>query len=194
SRTAQDLSKRARNKNGLPARFVKKKRGYALERTAREEIKRLIDARPSKQIVSTEIMRLLSGLRSELRKNYLEEVYGCFQSNFLRAAIVLSWCVAFDSFREWLYRNHLGPLNSTMAKWKKPIKILNLEDFEYLTERTVIDTAKEAGIVGKETNKILVSLLDRRNSYAHPTGRTISISAAETYIEEVINEVVKKFP
>ena len=67
-----------------------------------------------------------------------------------------------------------------------------MEDFEDLNERTVVDSAHKGGIIGKELNKSLVQLLDERNSYAHASGKQITDSIAEAYIERAVHHAIAK--
>ena len=68
--------------------------------------------------------------------------------------------------------------------------ITKLDDFEEMKERTLIDTAKAAGILTKELTKSLIQLLDDRNSYAHASGKPITDSIAEAYIERAVHHAI----
>jgi hypothetical protein len=192
-RTAQDLSERTRKTRGSDPRFVKKNRGYALDRRVVEDIRVLTDTRPARKVLARELEKLLESVPSGPRRDYLVEALGCFQSNYMRAAVILAWCVSYDVLRDWLFTRHLDELSKRTQSWKKPLTISRMEDFAELTERTVVDLGRDIRAFTKEEHKVIVGLLDRRNSYAHPTGRTISPAAVESFIEESINEIVKKF-
>jgi hypothetical protein len=192
-RTAQDFSERARKSGVRQARFVKKNRGYGLERKVIEEIRALSNIRPASRALAKELGEILETVPSGPRRDYLAEALGCFQSTYMRAAVVLTWCVSFDVLRDWLFTKHLTEINQKTQNWKKPLSVSRLEDLSEVTERTIIDLGRDIRAFTKEEHKIIVGLLDRRNSHAHPTGRTISPAAVETFIEESINEIVKKF-
>jgi len=192
-RTAQDLSERARKNDSRLVLFIKKTRGYALERKRIEEIRAVVDARPARRALTRELEKILEAVPMGPRRDYLVEALGCFQSNFLRAAVVLTWCVSYDVLRDWLFGKHLAEINKKTQTWKKPLVIARLEDFAEVTERTIVDLGRDIRAFTKEEHKIITGLLDRRNSYAHPTGRTISPAAVEAFIEDSINEIVKKF-
>ena len=72
------------------------------------------------------------------------------------------------------------------------MSISSIEDMESVPERELIDTAKAAGALGKELHKSLVQLLDDRNSFAHPSGKPITASIAEAYIERAVLQVIAK--
>jgi hypothetical protein len=192
-RTAQDLSERSRRNPSGQSPFIKLHRGYGLERKAAEKIRATIKERPSRQALAGELKNLLDTLQSGPRREYLVEALGCFQANHLRAAVVLTWCVSYDVLRDWLFSRHAAEINKKTQTWRKPLSISRIEDFGDLTDRTVIDLGREIRALTKEEHKIIVGLLDRRNSYAHPTGRSISPIAVEAFLEENVNEVVKKY-
>jgi hypothetical protein len=192
-RTAQDFSERSRRTGSRQAPFVKKHRGYGLERKLKEQIRSAVDTRPARKALERELEKILEAVPSGARRDYLVEALGCFQSNYLRAALLLTWCVAYDVLRDWLYTKHLAAINTKTQAWKKPLTIYRVEDFGEVADRTIVDLGRDIRALTKEEHKIIVGLLDRRNSYAHPTGRTISPAAVEAFIEESISEIVKKF-
>ena len=57
----------------------------------------------------------------------------------------------------------------------------------------MIETARKAGVLTKEQFKLLKRLLDDRNSFAHPTTRTMTPAMAEVYIESVLKDVILVF-
>ncbi len=105
----------------------------------------------------------------------------------------MTWCVAFGLIRGWLFRNHLAVLNAEMAKWKVPLQVTKLDDFQDLNEATIIDTARKLRLLTKEQHKTLKQLLDERNSYAHPTLKAMTPAIAEAYIERVQQDVIPYF-
>jgi hypothetical protein len=157
------------------------------------EIAAAVKRRPTRVVLATQLASLIGALPIGPRREYLQEALGCFESRFHRAAIVLTWCVAYDAIRAWFFANQTAAFNRIMSTWKRPKTIEAITDFDELTERAVLDTAKEAKVVTREQHKALVSLLDRRNSYAHPTGRAISDAAAEAFVEDAVQEVVMVF-
>lgn len=190
-RTSQSLSEGS--KPGRKQKYLRKPLGYGLVRPLLTKFDSELGNRPTSIIVSTELRTLISALPSGHQRNYLTEVIGCFEAKQFRGAIILAWCLAYDILKTWIFKNKLSEMNNSMSSWKTPITLSKFEDMEELTERKIIDTAKVAGIIGKEKHKILVSLLDKRNSFAHPTGRTISPAITESFIEEIVGEIVKVY-
>ena len=177
---------------GRERTFLKRPRGYALTRTAEERLSKRI-GRPCAITTSLSVRTHLSKVAAGPLREYLAEAAGAFEARFLRAAIVMSWCAAYYVVREWLFRNRLSALNAQMSTWKKPKTVSTVDDFEDLSERTLLDTAKEASALSKVQHKTLVALLDQRNAYAHPSGRSVSEAVAEAFLQQVADEVLVKF-
>lgn len=193
SRLPQYLSEQTRRRGSRPGKYVRTKSGYTLERGYSKSLEGKYLGRPAAKNVSAGLRGTLAAISDSAVKAYLEEAIGCFEQNFLRAAVVLTWCVAYGVFRSWLFRNHLASLNAAMAAWKTPVAIHALDDFQDLKEGVVIDTARKINAISREQAKTLKSLLDQRNSYAHPTLKPISPSVAEAYIEAVLAEILPAF-
>ena len=193
SRLPQYLSEHTRKRGPKPGHYVKTKLGYALERGFSKQLQATHLGRTAAKNVATSLRGTLAAISDPSVKAYLEEAIRCFEQNLLRSSIVMTWCVAFGLFRSWLFRNHLAKMNGAMALWKTPVTIAKLDDFQDLTEATVVDTARKVGIISKEQHKTLRHLLDQRNSYAHPTPKAITPSMSEAYIEIVLKEVLPHF-
>jgi hypothetical protein len=193
SHLAQYLSRQTKRQGQKSGRYIKTKNGYVLERSYLKVLQSTHLGRPAAKNVSASLRGTLSAIGDPTVKSYLEEAISCFEQNLLRSAVIMTWCVSYGLFRAWLYRNHLVTLNTAMGAWKTPVMISKLDDFQELTEATVIDTARKIGAITKEQYKTLKQQLDQRNSYAHPTAKVITSSIAEASIETAIGEVLPVF-
>ena len=191
-RTDQQLFRGSRKRFGKPARYVKAKSGYVLQRGVFEGLSQKLTSRPSSSVVATDLKAHLEGIQDKFVREYLEETIGCFENGLFRAAIVMGWAVAFAILRKNLFEQQLSTLNASMAAWKSPKNINRIEDFEDLAERVVLDTARQAGIYSKDFHKLCVALLDQRNSFAHPSGRSVAPAIAEAFLIQVMEDVIKK--
>lgn len=194
-RTASDLSERSKKRKGKLPAFCKLSKGYKLHRASADKLALLLNEgrSASAQRTASMLHKMLAKLGGHPRELYLAEAVGCFEHKFYRAATVLAWATAYDTFRQWIFDNHLATFNAVSGGWKKPMTIKDVEDFEPLTERVVIDTSKQAGIIKKEAHKSLIALLDKRNSVAHPTGKLVTPTSTDAYLEEIIDEVLLKY-
>lgn len=194
ARAAAYLSENASKSRAKPhPKYVKLSSGYALERSYASSLAAEYLGRPGARQVAAGLRATLAVTSDPAITAYLEEAVSCFEFKQYRSSLIMSWCVAYGLFRAWIYRNHLAAMNSEMSTWKSPKRIQSLDDFQELTEGTVIETARKAGMVTKEQFKLLKRLLDDRNSFAHPTTRTMTAAMAEAYVESVLKEVIPFF-
>ena len=191
--TANQFSNKSRRTRSQKPRFVKASKGYYLERETYEELHTKYGHRPAAVIIKSNLTQHLTTLSETDLREYLTEAINCFDSQYFRAAIVMAWCAGYAMLRRWLFTKHVPALNTTMAAWKTPKTIQRIEDFDELGERVVLDTAKSAGVFTKEQHKQLVTLLDQRNSFAHPSGRKMAAPIAEAYLIQIIDEVIVNF-
>lgn len=193
SRLPAYLSEQTRKRGKAKPHYVKAKEGYLLERGYAAHLEQTYLGRPATKHIALSLRGTLAAISNPAIKSYLEEAIGSFEHDHRRAALILTWCVAYGLVRDWIFRNHLATLNASMASWKTPIQITKLDDFQELTESTVIETARKAGVLTKEQHKTLKQLLDQRNSFAHPTTKPITPAIVEAYIDTVIREVLPAF-
>jgi hypothetical protein len=183
----------SRGSKGSGRSFIKKAKGYALERSVREGLREKIECRPTARQTSATVREHLANVPEGPDHAYLGEAVGCFESGYHRASIVMGWCLGFSVLRGWLFDNHIAALNTHMATWRKPKSVSQLSDFDELSERVVLDTARDSKALSKSDHKVLVALLDQRNTYAHPSGRSISPAAAEAFLQQLVDEILLKF-
>lgn len=194
ARAAAYLSENAAKSKAKPRpKYVKLSSGYALERSYGSSLAAEYLGRPGARQAASGLRATLAATSDPAITAYLEEAVSCFEFKQYRSSLIMSWCVAYGLFRSWLYRNHLAVINSEMSAWRSPKNIQSLDDFQELTEGAVIETARKAGILTKEQFKLLKRLLDDRNSFAHPTTRTMTPAMAEAYIESVLKDVIPVF-
>lgn len=193
SRLAQHLSEGTRKRTGQRPHYIKLKNGYVLECGYVMQLEQTHLGRPMVRNLASSLRGTLAAISDPAVRSYLEEGISTFEHGHLRSSLILTWCVAYGLLRNWLFRNHLALLNATMGAWKSPIRITRLEDFQELTEATVIDTSRSAKAITKEQAKTLRQLLDQRNSYAHPTAKPITPATVEAYIDTVIREIFTTF-
>jgi hypothetical protein len=194
SRISAYLSEQSRSgRGGHKGRYVKLKEGYALERAYSSTLKKEYLGRPTTKHLSAGLRSTLTAISDPPVRAYLEEAISCFEFGLHRSALIMAWCVAYGLFRGWLFRGHLAQFNSITSQWKSPTTINTLEDFQELTEASVLDTSRKAQVISKEQFKVLKQLLDQRNSFAHPTTRVMTPAIAEAYIDTVLRDIIPTF-
>jgi hypothetical protein len=145
------------------------------------------------------VHKLLSELPEKIsnasEKAYLEEALICFKHKAFRAAIVMTWNLAFDHLCHLVLQSHLPAFNTQLPKSfpKADIAAVNNRDhFTELKESQVLQVCKSANIISGSVHKILKEKLDRRNLAAHASGVSIFESTAEEYIKDLVENVVLK--
>lgn len=178
-----------------PRDLIARSGGFVLEARLRQEY----DTRLGQRTATIHVHQLLSTLPSKLpigrEREYLEEALVCFKHSAFRAAIVMSWNLAFDRLCTWLVQKHLAAFNASLAikfpKGNYP-PVVRREDFTEWKESHVIEVCKVNTVVPSSITKILEERLKRRNFAAHPSGVVVTQVNAEDFITDIVENVVLK--
>jgi hypothetical protein len=179
--------------NRKPKEVLKDMRGYALETRIREPL----EARHGQRAATIQVDKLLSELPTKIpnlaERDFLREALICFRHKALRAAIVMTWNLAYDHLCEYVLTKKLAEFNAQLPRSfpRADISVItNKEDFSELKESQVMQVCRSANITSKDVHKVLKEKLDRRNTYAHPSTITLAPQTAEEYIIDLVNNVV----
>jgi hypothetical protein len=161
--------------------FLERFDGLYLERHETLEVEKLLVDLPAR-------------LPSSVQKMYLEEAVTCFRAKAFRAAVVMTWNVAYDHLVETIATKHLSAFNShaPAAGVGKVKLIANRLDFQRWQESDVIKVANTAAIITKEVAKVFAEKLGKRNSAAHPSGSTFNKLQTEEFISDLIENAMLK--
>ena len=180
-------------------KLLKNTQGYRLESNARAAMQKT----HGQSAVTTHITGMLAGLPAKMptlaERTYLDEALICYRNNAVRAAIVMTWNLAFAHLCDYIFRTRLADFN---ARWQlslpgmhsKKVKAITLtDDFsKYLKEQEVIDVARDAGIIVKNVHSTLDIALAKRNMAAHPNNVLLTPLQAEAHIEDLVNNAILK--
>ena len=132
-------------------------------------------------------------------RKYLDETLICYENDARRAAVVMTWNLAYAHLCDHVLKNRLADFN---ARWKvsfpgmhkTPKAVAAMEDFnEHLKEHEVLQICRDAGIINKNVYNVLEPALKKRNAAAHPNNVIIDRSWCSTgSISDVINNAVLK--
>ena len=179
-----------------PPELLKDRGGYRLEGRVRAEFDAKYSQRPSTIVVEAMLAELPGKVSSEAERLFLTEALACFRAKAFRAAIVMTWNLAYDHFQEWIVQNHLGAFNariSAVFQKKNGVTIVTKQDFtNYFKESEVIDIAKSAGFLHDNMKKILIEKLAKRNMAAHPSLVDITQFQAADVISDLVNNIILK--
>ena len=178
-----------------PRELLKNSDGYRLEHRVRQEF----DAKYGRREATVRVDALLAGLLPRVadagQRAYLDEALTCFRHGAFRAAIVMTWNLAYDHLCNVVLTTHLSAFNAQLPKTCPRADVASIarrDDFSPLRESQVLQVCKSAGIITNALFKDLSARLDRRNACAHPTGVAVTRLTAEEYIGDLVENVLLK--
>jgi hypothetical protein len=179
-----------------PPELLKDARGYRLEGRTRQSLDSKYGQRPASVILEKSLADLPGKIPDEAERLFLTEALNCYRVKAFRAAIVMTWNVAYDHFEQWIINNHLGVFNARIAinyPSLRSVVITKKEDFgDHLKESQTIEIAKSAGLISDNVKKILSEKLVKRNMAAHPSLVAIEQYQADDVISDLVNNVILK--
>jgi len=130
----------------------------------------------------------------------MAETTRCLECGAYRSAVVMSWNMAFDYIRQWVFDSHLPSFNGALTtnyvnrRSGNPIydSITNYPDFlgsDSPGERIVLDTCNSAGIITGNIYEDLKGHLRQRNLYAHPSGKEPTAIQVNAYLEHLVDSI-----
>ncbi len=181
-----------------PPKFIKEKEGYKLTRSTLESVKSLI----GDEIPSAQVSQTLSDLSNKFpdltEKAFLDEAIICFKARAHRATIVMVWVLTMDHLYQYVLSCKLEEFRVALSKQSdKKIQCLTIskrDDFTELKETKFIEILRSSKIITNDVRKILDQKLGIRNSAAHPSNITFSPMKTEEFVEDLITNVVLKYP
>lgn len=183
-----------------PRRFIKAAGGYKLERHFREEIATRLGAETHTVDIPTDLRDLEHRLAEGAGKEWFKEAMDCFGVEAYRAALVMVWIFALDHLFNYIIAHKLLEFNAALAAHpdqkavKKVGQITARDDFSGLGEELFLDLCRTAKVISPDVRKVLGVALGVRNSAAHPSGVTITRAKVAMIAEDLILNVVLKYP
>jgi hypothetical protein len=182
-----------------PKEILKDRRGYYLEKRIKDDLQSKYGQRQATIQADKALVELPLKIPEIAERIFLEEAIRCFRAQAFRAAIVMTWNLAYDHLCEYILKKHL---TSFQAQWvitypshkKNPVvsKINKREDFEDLKESELIQVSKSASILSNDLFKIYNEKLGKRNTAAHPSLVEILPHTAEEFILDLVTNGVLK--
>ncbi len=133
---------------------------------------------------------LLSGVSDPITREFLAEGVKCLRFNALRAAIVFIWGGAIRSIQETLIKKPRRELNDSLKLHDTKARLVSkIDDFAYVKDVRLLETAKDLGLFDKAQHETLEEHLRLRNKCGHPTKFRPKVNRVRVFIEEVIDNV-----
>jgi hypothetical protein len=179
--------------------LLKNSSGYRLSGTTRD----VLDGKYKATGYKVQITQLLQGLPQKIpdlaERTYLNEALICYEHGAFRAAVVMTWNLAYHHLCDFVLTQRRDDFNN---RWYKKLpgqhkngqrSVVVMDDFmEELKESEVIAICKDEGIITKDIWKIMDDKLGRRNSAAHASSVSIDQLQADAFIDDLVKNVVLK--
>lgn len=180
--------------------LIKNASGYRLAAKAREEMDTLYADKGHTVKITSLLAKLPEQVPDMEERTYLNEALTCYKAGAPRAAIVMSWNLAYHHLCAFILKKHLAAFNARWPIWnaghyKKAgiTAVTKMDDFgEEFKESQVITIARDANIITGDIWKILDEKLGKRNSAAHPSSVDIGQLQTDAFIDDLVKNVVLK--
>lgn len=181
-----------------PVKYVKVPGGYRLEQAHKRQLSKTLGAERVVTQTSSELRKLEAALPAGPKRDFLTETVDCFEAGASRAAVVMCWILAVDHMFDHVFAHKLANFNAVLAKnTDRRVKVTTIttrDDFTEMPEGKFIEFCRSANIITNDVRKILDDKLGTRNSAGHPSSIAIKRSKVIDFIEDLVTNVVQKFP
>lgn len=174
-----------------------KKGGYCLTGGVFSQLETQYGQRQATVHVHQILVNLVGKVSDQAEKSYLAEAIVCLRNNAPRAAIIMTWNLAYDHLLDHVVTKHLSDFNKGwLAQSPRDHKnavqtVANRDEVEdQFKEYKVLEICKIGGIINHNQHRILTEKLVKRNMSAHPNGVSVDQVQAEAFISDLINNVV----
>jgi hypothetical protein len=143
------------------------------------------------------LQKTIAKVKEEDRRAFLAEAISCIGVQARRATIIMTWIAVLDHLYEYILAKRAADFNATLRKRRDryaSLTIATKDDFADIKESAFIEIARSAGIVTNDVRKILDEKLGIRNTCAHPSTVVIHDSKVIGFIEDLVDNVVAKYP
>jgi hypothetical protein len=145
-------------------------------------------------VVASSLRQHLPQISDVQTKTFIEEAIECFETGYLRAAVVLSWVGAVALLQNFIVTNRLPDFNAEAlrrdAKWRNA---KTTDDLSRLKESEFLQTLESLSVIGKNVKQELESCLKLRNSCGHPNSLKIGESRVASHMEILVLNVYSRF-
>jgi hypothetical protein len=143
------------------------------------------------------LRKIITQVSDERRREFLAEAISCLGVQAKRATIVMVWIATIDHLYEHVVNHRVSDFQAALALRNDKVGKLNIsnkDDFLDIREAVFIETCRSAKIISQDIRKVLDERLGLRNSCAHPGELKISDSKVVSYIEDLVDNVMAKYP
>ena len=170
-------------------------KGWELSESGKQYLRNLGVSKigPAAIQVATDLREILSQINDSEIRSFLEEAIGCYEAQFFRSAIVMSWTGAVSVLHKYVHSNYLIQFNTEAKRvnprWRDAIA---QDDLGNMREGEFLDRIAAISIISNDVKKELKNCLTRRNSCGHANSFKVSANTAAHHIEILILNVFEK--
>ena len=170
--------------------------GWELAEAGKQHLKSLGVAKisPAAIKVATDLRALLAKISNADTQQFVEEAVQCYELEFYRSAVVMSWLAAMHVLKNEIHNKHLAAFNAEAkrvdAKWKDAT---TTDELGLMKERNFLDRIAAISVIGKNVKVELQACLDRRNSCGHPNSLKVGPNAVANHLEILLLNVFQRF-
>lgn len=151
------------------------------------------EAKPLKPL-ATSLEKIALELKAEQTKKFVLEAVGCLNSNYLRAAIVLSWQGAFAIIIDHEFNHNLDAFNeAALSRQIIKKRVTKIEHFQKIQESDILLCLESSGTISKSVKLELNSCLTKRNNCGHPNDFQIGEAQVAGHIEVLIKHIFLQY-
>jgi hypothetical protein len=140
---------------------------------------------------------LVGKISGDAEQRFLAESIACVEVKARRAAVVMVWAMTIDHLERYVLGHKLNEFNGAWARRadNRGRRVAAQDDFlEIRDESAFIEILRSATIITNDVRKILDEKLGFRNTCAHPNDIVIPESKVLAAIEDLVYNVVLKYP
>lgn len=170
--------------------------GWILTQTGKDHVNELIapHTKPGITKVASSLRSHLAKIKNPQTSEFVDQAIKCYEAEYYRAAVVLSWVGAVALLQDHVIKNKLADFNKNARqknpKWKNA---KTSDDFSRMKESDFLEVIAGISVVGKSAKIQLKNRLDFRNGCGHPNSLQIAEHQVSSHLEFLILNVFSKF-
>lgn len=149
---------------------------------------------PAAVQVATDLRVLLNKITDADTRAFVQEAIECFELEFYRSAVVMSWLAAMHILKGEVHKNCLAAFNAESQrgdpKWKDA---KTTDDLGSMKESIFLDRLSTISLIGKNVKDELQKCLKLRNGCGHPNSLKIGPNAVASHLEILLLNVFNRF-
>jgi hypothetical protein len=170
--------------------------GWELSDAGKQRLRKLgvSKGNPAALQVAADLRLLLTKIADADTRAFVEEAVECFELEFFRSSVVMSWLAAVHVLKHEVHGNYLSAFNAEArkcdAKWKDA---KTTDEIGSMKEGAFLDRIAAISLIGKNVKDELQICLKLRNACGHPNSLKIGPNAVANHLEILLLNVFNRF-